>query len=113
MVSGTHYSSSLAHLLHHLENSNLHLHQQICDNPDRVINKEITTAYNTLKHSMFQSDQLLFTKTLENRLQTSIMAKTAWLEAVKIAVHNFQHIHKHSPEQRTITFFDNTSCGAS
>eukprot|EP00957_Ditylum_brightwellii_P057063 4324858-Ditylum_brightwellii.AAC.1 len=31
------------------------------------------------------------------------MAKTAWLEAMKIAVHDFWHIHKCSPEQRTIT----------
>eukprot|EP00957_Ditylum_brightwellii_P062765 4763391-Ditylum_brightwellii.AAC.1 len=80
---------------------NLHLHQKVSDHANCTLNSEITWAYNTLSHSMCQSDKLLFTKPLEDRLTNSS-------EAVRIAVHDFQHVHKGSTMQQTITDFFKT-----
>eukprot|EP00957_Ditylum_brightwellii_P147351 11220219-Ditylum_brightwellii.AAC.1 len=57
---------------------NLYLHHTVSDHANCALDSKITQAYNKLSHSMLQSNKLLFTKPLENRLATSSEAKTAW-----------------------------------
>eukprot|EP00957_Ditylum_brightwellii_P064420 4889358-Ditylum_brightwellii.AAC.1 len=43
--------------------------------------------------------------TLKDRLESSVYAKLAWLEAVCIAKHDYTAVHNRHPTQRTITDF--------
>ena len=43
--------------------------------------------------------------TLKDRLDSSVYAKLAWLEAVRITEHDYTAVHNHHPTQRTITKF--------
>ena len=47
--------------------------------------------------------------TLKDRLDSSVYAKLAWLEAVRIAEHDNTVVHKRQPTQRTITEFFTTN----
>eukprot|EP00957_Ditylum_brightwellii_P100042 7624209-Ditylum_brightwellii.AAC.1 len=51
---------------------------------------------------MAKLDTLLFTMTIEDRLKSSVYAKLAWLEAVRIAEHDFTAVQKCQPTQHTI-----------
>eukprot|EP00957_Ditylum_brightwellii_P058537 4438575-Ditylum_brightwellii.AAC.1 len=61
---------------------NAHLHDAIDSDGSTHLNLRIKNAYGKLRHSVAKSDKLLFTMTLEDRLQSSVYAKLAWLEAV-------------------------------
>eukprot|EP00957_Ditylum_brightwellii_P013813 1040995-Ditylum_brightwellii.AAC.1 len=67
-----------------------------------LLNAQICQAYSTLQHKIQFVDQLLFQKTLSDCLLTSPQSKLHWLEAVKIAVHEF---HGRIPTQIMIVFF--------
>eukprot|EP00957_Ditylum_brightwellii_P109130 8325222-Ditylum_brightwellii.AAC.1 len=69
-----------------------------------MLNKQVRKA-SALKHSMFQSDCLLFQTTLSEWSELSQEAKWLWLKLVKIAVHEINVIHKCTPDQRVITDF--------
>eukprot|EP00957_Ditylum_brightwellii_P152288 11594245-Ditylum_brightwellii.AAC.1 len=66
------------------------------------LNKHIKYVYSTLRHAMIKSDQCLFAKPLQERLDMSTSSKLAWLEAVCIAEHDFTVLNKRSPQQHTI-----------
>eukprot|EP00957_Ditylum_brightwellii_P042262 3201033-Ditylum_brightwellii.AAC.1 len=45
---------------------------------------------------------------LKDMLKSSVYTKLAWLEAVRMAEHDFTAVHKRQPTQRTITDFFTT-----
>eukprot|EP00957_Ditylum_brightwellii_P023846 1798969-Ditylum_brightwellii.AAC.1 len=71
-----------------------------------VINKQGRKAF-ALKHSMLESDCLLFSKLLQDCLQSSHKEKYHWLKSVRIAAHNFKVMYKGSPTQQVITYLFN------
>jgi len=81
----------------------MHLHTPMGNSSSSDLNKRVKYAYSTLRHAMIKSDQFLFAKSLQERLDMSASSKLAWLEAVRIAEHNFTVINKRSPLQCTIT----------
>eukprot|EP00957_Ditylum_brightwellii_P173283 13192492-Ditylum_brightwellii.AAC.1 len=54
---------------------------------------------------MFASDCLIFHLDLAEHLKTSQESKRLWWELVKIAVHDFTGIHKHTPCQQVVMEF--------
>eukprot|EP00957_Ditylum_brightwellii_P023302 1758753-Ditylum_brightwellii.AAC.1 len=74
------------------------------DTTNLVMDKQVRKAF-TLKHSMFTSDQLLFSTPLTEQLQTSHECNRLWLESVQIVVHDFTMFHKRSPSQQVVTDF--------
>eukprot|EP00957_Ditylum_brightwellii_P083117 6319057-Ditylum_brightwellii.AAC.1 len=76
---------------------------------NNILDKQVWKAF-VLKHSMFTSERLLFSINLTKRLRSSPELKHLWLKAVKIAVHNFTVVHKHTLSQRIMTnFFSSTA----
>eukprot|EP00957_Ditylum_brightwellii_P074735 5680432-Ditylum_brightwellii.AAC.1 len=69
------------------------------------LDQQIRYAFHTYSHSLFTSDQLLFSKGLKEQLSMTATAKQHWLEAVAIAAKDFLAVHKMSPAQQTITQF--------
>ena len=88
---------------------NAHLHDAIDNDESTHLNLRIKHAYGKLRHSVAQSDKLLFTMTLKDRLDSSVYAKLAWLEAVRIAEHDYTVVNNRQPTQRTITEFFTTN----
>ena len=71
--------------------------------PTNTLNKQITRAYHTLAHEMFEQDTPLFARDLKEMMTMHSAAKQLWLQAVDIAVHDYKTIHKRTPTQRQIT----------
>eukprot|EP00957_Ditylum_brightwellii_P211228 15365920-Ditylum_brightwellii.AAC.3 len=82
---------------------NAHLHSPLGTDNKSYLNKCIRHAYGTLSHAMSWTDSLLFSTPLHDQLEISDMSKIAWLEAVKIAEHDFTVINKQSLCQHAIT----------
>eukprot|EP00957_Ditylum_brightwellii_P074116 5631885-Ditylum_brightwellii.AAC.1 len=88
---------------------NAHLHMEMKDTHSTFLNKQVRNAF-ALQHSMFETDQLLFSMPLQDQLDGSQDAKRMWSELVKIAMHDFTTIHKSTPSQRTISsYFTSTT----
>eukprot|EP00957_Ditylum_brightwellii_P090716 6909169-Ditylum_brightwellii.AAC.1 len=69
-----------------------------------TLDKQDRKAF-SLRHSMFNTDQLLFHMSLADRLNTSTESKVLWLQSVSIAVHDFIVVHERTPCQPTITTY--------
>eukprot|EP00957_Ditylum_brightwellii_P210049 15364517-Ditylum_brightwellii.AAC.2 len=61
------------------------------------LDHQIQYAFCTYSHSLFKSDQLLFSKGLKEQLSMTAMAKQHWIKAVAIATKDFLAVHKMSP----------------
>ena len=70
-----------------------------------ALNIQIWSAYATLQHKLDSFDTALFTKPLEERLQTSPQSKAHWLASVNIAAHDFTKVRGRLPSQLTLTSF--------
>eukprot|EP00957_Ditylum_brightwellii_P060317 4580463-Ditylum_brightwellii.AAC.1 len=82
------------------------LHAEMKKEPSPLIDKQVKKVY-MLKHSMFSTDRLLFSKSLYNRLNTSHEFKVHWFASVRVAVHDFTVVCKRLPLQRVLNEFLN------
>eukprot|EP00957_Ditylum_brightwellii_P036143 2738515-Ditylum_brightwellii.AAC.1 len=88
---------------------NSHLHTEMENTNNNIHNIQVWKVF-ALEHSMSTSNRLLFHMDLIERIHSSPKSKQLWLESVKIAVHDFKRVHKHTPSQCVITdFFSNIS----
>eukprot|EP00957_Ditylum_brightwellii_P175685 13377046-Ditylum_brightwellii.AAC.1 len=88
---------------------NAHLHTEMAQTTNNILDKQVWKDF-ALKHSMFASDRLLFSIDLTKWLRSSPESKHLWLEAVKIAIHDFTGVHKCTLSQRVVaSFFSSTT----
>eukprot|EP00957_Ditylum_brightwellii_P122662 9354139-Ditylum_brightwellii.AAC.1 len=83
---------------------NAHLHTDMENPTTNILDKQVRKVY-ALQHSMLASDCLLFHLDITDRLKISQESKHLWWESVKIALHNYNAVHKCTSSQRVITEF--------
>eukprot|EP00957_Ditylum_brightwellii_P110910 8459557-Ditylum_brightwellii.AAC.1 len=69
-----------------------------------ILDRQVQKAF-ALKHFMFASDRLFFHVDLPDWIKSSPESKRLWLESIRITVHDFTIVHKHTPLQHIITDF--------